>query len=194
VNVTSHSEVSATQLLRIGLLWLAAVGGASSAFAQTDASVISSSQIKAAFLYNFTKFVEWPADTFVAADRPLTIGVLRDNALTVDLRAIVDDRIVNGRSIVVRTIRDAADVEGIQLLFVGAEEGDRFLDLLPVIDGAPVLTVGESPAFIEAGGAIAFVQQGTKLRFEINMLSAERARLKISAQLQELAVAVRRAQ
>jgi hypothetical protein len=175
----------------LGLLLLTLVAGI--AGADPEAPRIKSSELKAAFVYNFTKFVEWPAGSLPDAGAPMTIGVLGgDSSILAELRSIVENREVNGRSIVVRLIADPADVQDVQLLFVGVGHDAEFLALRATLDGRPVLTVGDSPAFVDAGGAIAFVEHGTKLRFEINMASAERARLKVSAQLQELAVAVRR--
>jgi hypothetical protein len=100
-------------------------------------------------------------------------------------------RTVKGRPIVVRTVRTADEVRATQLLFVTAAEEAHFRALRTQIVDSPVLTVGESPSF-SATGAIGFVQQGEKLRFEINIDVAQRSQLKISSQLQKLATAVRR--
>jgi len=176
--------------LRALLLSLALAAGAASADAQ--APVISESQIKAAFLYNFTKFVEWPGEVFPSKSHPIAIGILGENPLVAELQAIVENRKVNGRTIVVTNVLTAADIVSTQLLFVGTEEDARFADLKSVAQDNAVLTVGESPSFAAAGGAIFFVQHNGKLRFQINMAAAERARLKISAELQKLATAVGR--
>jgi hypothetical protein len=172
------------------LLSLVLAAGAASADAQ--APVISESQIKAAFLYNFTKFVEWPAEVFPNRNHPIAIGILGENPLVAELQMIVENRKVNGRTIVVINVLTPADIAATQLLFVSADEDARFADLKRVAQDNAVLTVGESPSFAAAGGAIFFVQQNGKLRFEINIAAAERARLKISAELQKLATAVSR--
>jgi hypothetical protein len=149
-------------------------------------------EIKAAFLYNFSKFVDWPAQTFANADAPVVIGVLGDSPCVQALERLVKDRKVNGRTIVVRRIASAAEAKLTQMLFVGAAQEAQFAALEPALQSLPVLTVGESPGFATLGGTIDFVPQGDKIRFEINIDAAEHAGLKISAQLQKLAAVVHR--
>jgi hypothetical protein len=150
-------------------------------------------QIKSAFLYNFTRFVEWPETALPAPALPIVIGVLGDRELAQELGAIVAGRNVNGRSIEVRAVRTVAEARATQLLFVTAAEESRYAAMRGELADSPVLTVGESPAF-SVTGAIGFVQEGEKLRFEINVDIAERSHLKISSQLQKLAIAIRRTQ
>lgn len=176
------------RVLPLGIALLAA----GAAIADTETPIVSESQIKAAFLYNFTRFVEWPDEAFSTKSEPLVIGVLGQDGLTAHLHAIVSGRKVNGREILVRNVETAADIQGTQVLFVGVTQDSRFVELNGSIAHAPVLTVGESAEFAAAGGAIYFVQRGGKLRFEINIASAERARVKVSAELQKLATAVTR--
>jgi hypothetical protein len=149
-------------------------------------------EIKAAFLYNFTKFVDWPAATFADAGAPIVIGVLGDSPCAQALERLVKDRKVNGRTILVRPVASAEEAKLTQLLFVGSAHEARFAGLKPAIESLPVLTVGESPGFVSLGGAVNFVPQGDKIRFEINIGVAERAGLKISSQLQKLAIVVHR--
>lgn len=150
-------------------------------------------QIKSAFLYNFTRFVEWPDAALPAPAQPIVIGVLGEKELAQELGAIVAGRNVNGRSIEVRAVRTVAEARATQLLFVTAAEESRYAAMRSELADSPVLTVGESPAF-SVTGAIGFVQEGEKLRFEINVDIAERSQLKISSQLQKLAIAIRRTQ
>ncbi len=150
-------------------------------------------QIKSAFLYNFTRFVEWPEWALPGPAQPIVIGVLGDKELAQELGAIVAGRNVNGRSIEVRAVRTVAEARATQLLFVTAAEESRYAEMRSELADSPVLTVGESPAF-SVTGAIGFVQEGEKLRFEINVDIAERSNLKISSQLQKLAIGIRRTQ
>jgi hypothetical protein len=146
-------------------------------------------QIKAAFLYNFTKFVEWPANRFPGAAAPIVIGVVGGNPFEDELEKTVLDRKVNGRSIVVRVVRAAEDLRELHLVFVPAGEEQRFEEIaagMPVV----VLTVGESSRFAVNGGMVTFVTENDKVRFAINVDQAEQAGLKISAQLQKLAITV----
>jgi hypothetical protein len=149
-------------------------------------------QIKAAFVYNFTKFIEWPSKSFTDVNAAIVIGVLGDSPMAAVLDDLVRDRKVNGRPITVRTIQSAAEAASTHILFVGAAESSRWAQVQAAIETRPVVTVGESPSFARSGGTINFVVQDDKLRFDINMTSAERSGVKISAQLQKLAAAVQR--
>ena len=148
-------------------------------------------QLKAAFIYNFAKFVEWPARTFPEEESPIVIGVLGTNPFGEELRAVVRDRRINGRPIAVKQFATAAAAKGTHLMFVSAGESGRYAKLKDSLDPA-VLTVGESDAFARAGGTIVFRIKDNKLRFEINMKSAAKGELKVSAQLQKLATAIHR--
>ena len=186
----SHTIAVVMVLHALALLW-AAPSNAAAADAAAAAPA-RECEIKAAFMYNFTKFVDWPARTFANADAPLVIGVFGDSPCAQALERLVKDRKVNGRTIVVRRIASAEEAKVTQMLFVGSAQEAQFAALEPAIESLPVLTVGESPRFATQGGAIDFVPQGDKIRFEINIDAAEHAGLKISAQLQKLAAVVHR--
>ncbi len=172
------------------LLCASLFGGAAAADAQD--ALISETQIKAAFIYNFTKFIEWPKAAFPAKGNPIVIGILGETPLTAELGVIVAGRQVNGRPIAVTSVRTAEDLASVQVLFVSASEDAAFGEFAPALAGNALLTVGESPGFAAANGAIVFVRLNGKLRFEINLSAAERAGLKISGELQKLAAAVKR--
>lgn len=147
-------------------------------------------QIKAAFLYNFTKFVEWPQGSFADKSSPIVIGVVGRNPFGDTLETIVRDRTVNHRAIVVKLIDQADEVHGIHLLFV--PEGEE-THLPPAVwQRVAIIAVGESADFAALGGTIIFTLEGDKVRFEINQETSERAGLSISAQLLKLATVVRR--
>jgi hypothetical protein len=149
-------------------------------------------QLKAAFLFNFTKFVEWDKGSFSSPDAALVIGVLGSTAFGNEVERAVDGRKVNGRALVVRKLRSATESRSVHLLFISAEEDGTVSGIINSVRGAPVLTVGESPVFSRAGGAITFVIEGGKVRFDINTTAAERASVRISSQLQKLARSVNR--
>lgn len=146
-------------------------------------------RIKAGFLYNFTKFVEWPADRFENDQSPIIIAVLGDNPFGDSLATAVKDRVVNNRAIEVRFIDSAAQVSGAHIVFVTSGEEARLPADAEAMRG--VLTVGESTRFANAGGIIRFTLVDEKVRFEINQHSGEQAGLKLSAQLLKLATTVR---
>jgi hypothetical protein len=149
-------------------------------------------QIKAAFLYNFTKFVEWPAERFAREDAPLVIGILGRNPFEDELAILVQGRKVNKHPIVVVQLASAAEIEGTHVVFIAAGE-ESLLGSISSTGKWPigVLGVGESPRFATFG-AVTFTKADDKVHFEINVPVAEAGGLKISAQLQKLARAVRR--
>lgn len=153
-------------------------------------SLLDEPQVKAAFLYNFLKFIEWPPSRSTGAQ--YVIGVLGRNPVTTSLEQLVQGRSLNGRPIIVRTIERAQQATAVHILFIGAGEETRFAALQAGLTGAPVVIVGESADFIRSGGTIGFVLQDAKVRFEISPDVAERAGVRISARLQKLATNVRR--
>jgi hypothetical protein len=195
LSLSTLSRGSRTIAVAIALHTLALIWAAPSNAGVTDGAAAAPArecEIKAAFLYNFTKFVDWPPSTFPDSGAPIVIGVLGDSPCAQALERLVKDRKVNGRKIVVRPIASAEDAKLTHLLFVGSAHEAQFAGLKPAIETLPVLTVGESPGFATLGGAVDFVPQGDNIRFEINIGAVERAGLKISAQLQKLATVIRR--
>lgn len=156
------------------------------------ADAVSETKLKAAFLYNFTKFVEWPAERFESPDAPIVIGLLAEGDFEAEIATIVANRRVNGRALIVRPVVSIADMQAAHILFVSAQQESRFIALRDLAQPAAVLAVGDAQGCRAFGGGICFVQEGEKLRFEIDMNAVERSHLKISAQLQRLAVAVHR--
>jgi len=163
---------------------------ASSARAQD--AVSREYQIKAAYLYNFAKFVDWPQESFTDGQSPLVIGVFGQNPFGTGLEAIAKAHQINGRPIVVKTITTAKDIAGVHLLFLGSAEDDHVAEILSALAGTSVLTVGESDKFMAAGGMVNFVREADKVRFAINEDAVEHHGMKISAQLLKLATFVRK--
>src|SRR3984893_9492451 len=140
---SSHAIAVAIALPALSLLW--AVPSNAGAADGAAAAPAREYEIKAAFLYNFTKFVDWPARTFANADAPIVIGVLGDSPCVQALERLIKDRKVNGRTIVWTRIDWPAESKVTQLLFVGSAQEGQFAGLEPPIESLPVLTVGESP-------------------------------------------------
>jgi YfiR/HmsC-like len=149
--------------------------------AQTQA--LSESQIKAGFVFNFTKFVEWPTDAFADPESPIVLGVLGDSPITDLLIETAAGKTVNGRAVTIRRFREGQDPRTCHILFVSSSEQKRALQTLERVKGSPVLTVSEASGFTQAGGMINFFVEGNKVRLEINLDAAARARLKISAKV-----------
>lgn len=140
-------------------------------------------QVKAAFLFNFAKFVEWPADAFPNGDAPLQICLFGQDPFGREFEQIIVEKIVNGHRIEVAHPDGVPQARACQILFIGASEKLRMRDILQGLKGANVLTVGETPGFLQAGGIINFVPDQERVRFEINLKAAESAQLKLSARL-----------
>jgi hypothetical protein len=149
------------------------------------AAPVSEYQVKAAFLLNFTKFVEWPSGAFAASDSPFTICLMGRDPFARILDDMVEGEAVNGRRVMVRRMGENLSPQGCQVVFIASPEKE-FARILSSV-GRGVLTVGEGDGFIRAGGIIAFVIQDRRVRFDIAQSAAEGGALKLSSQL--LAVA-----
>jgi hypothetical protein len=143
-------------------------------------------QLKAAFIYNFAQFVEWPDQAFSDAKAPIVITVLGDNPFDTALEQVTRGKTVRGREIVIRCARAAADVGRTHILFIAPSESAHAPQVLGGLQGQ-VLTIAESENFAAIGGVIRFFSEDNKLRFEINTSAVQRAGLKVSAKLLQLA-------
>ena len=153
--------------------------------AQTNPS--SEYQVKAAFLFHFAQFVEWPEETFKDANSPLTYCTIGADPFHGALDAALSGKTVGARSLRVMHYRQLQEVRGCQVLFIGEGEHRLVPPLLTSLKGIPALTVGESQDFVQDGGMIGFLLEEDKIRFEINLDAAEHARLKVSSRLLALA-------
>ncbi len=174
-------------LRRLGLcaaLWLSPLCLQSLALAQT-AAVQRESAVKAAFLFKFGTFVEWPPATFQTPDTPFVIGVVGDDAVAADLAQLVEGRNVEGRPVVARRVTEPGPAGSLHVLFVG-HRGDRLRDTLAAVQG-PVLVVTDQDAALRLGSVINFSSEGGRVRFSVSLASAEARSLKLSTRL--LAVA-----
>ena len=144
--------------------------------------------LKAAFLFNFVKFVEWPADAFAGERAPMTICVYGEDPFGPALDAVVQDERVGERSLLIQRPAGLDGLGGCHVLFVSRSERERMGEVLAKVQGAPVLTVGDADGFLRAGGVINFVLEGGKVRFLIDQAAAERSGLRVSSKLMRLAV------
>ena len=144
-------------------------------------------QVKAAFLYNFAKFVDWPGDAFGNSNAPLVVGVIGDDPFGGALDQAINGKTINGRPLVVRRLRLGQDLRSCHILFISSSERQRLPQIIQSLRGASVLTVGDMGQFNQQGGIINFILEANKVRFEINSRAADQARLKISSKLLSLA-------
>ncbi len=147
-----------------------------------DANELSAAQVKAAFLFSFTKFIQWPAPS----DGPLIIGVAGDDAFAEMVTIAARGRSLDGEKFETRRLAPGDDPSGCRVLFVGAMRPYDSAEMMRRVRGA-VLTVGDTVQFLRDGGMIRFYVENDKLRFEISQKNAEAAGLKISSRLLTLA-------
>jgi len=148
-------------------------------------------QLKAAFVYNFAKFVDWPPNVYPKPESPFAICILG----TDPFGSVIDDTLrgktVADHPVVVRRDKELAAARRCQIIFVSASEKDRLPDILAGLKGANALMVGDFEGFAAAGGAIELTLQDSRIRFAINPDAADGAGLRISSKLLALATIVR---
>jgi hypothetical protein len=159
------------------------------AFSRADSTVSREYKVKAAFIYNFAKFVEWPAQKLPNDGTQIVVGVLGQNPFGDELENALKGRLINGRSVVVRQFDNVEAAKEAHLLFVTLSDESK---LRKTLKEYGTLTIGQTESFARNGGMITFSFEDDRLRFEINIGAAEQAGLKISAQLQKLAKTVRK--
>ena len=143
-------------------------------------------EVKAAFLYNFTRFVHWPPEVFNSHPNVITVGVLGNNPFGEALRSL-EGKVVNGRKLTVLPFKTVQEVKPCHVLFISGSEKNRLSQALKAVGDSSVLTVSEVKGFTEQGGIINFHLKSGRIGFEINVKAAERAGLKISSKLLNLA-------
>jgi hypothetical protein len=144
-------------------------------------------QVKAAFLYNFAKFVEWPPRSFPDASAPLRICVLGRDPFGEELRNITKERIVNGHKLEVSAVFELQVARTCHILFIASSETAQLKQIFESLRGSDALTVGDSKGFVEQGGMINFVLEKNRVQFEVNRKAAEQGGLKISSKLLSVA-------
>lgn len=165
------------------VLFLLLPGGGVSLFAQATSREY---QIKAAFLFNFMQFVEWPPTVFTNADDPFRIGVLGQNPFDAALEETVQGETISNHKIIVEHATQVEDLKNCQLIFISKSEKKHVTEILSALEDKPVLTVSEIEGFAQHGGGINFYLEGNKVRFEVNPDAARHDGLKVSSQLLSL--------
>jgi hypothetical protein len=146
--------------------------------------------VKAAFLFHFAQFVEWPEETFKDASSPLTYCTIGEDPFHGSLDAALNGKTIVARPFRVLHFKQPREIQGCQVLFIGAEEKKILPAILAGVKGNSVLTVGESERFVQDGGMIGFFLEENKIRFEVNLEAAQKAKLRISSRLLALAKSV----
>lgn len=173
----SRARILTATLLLSGSLLLPAI----------EAHSVSVNETKSEMLWNIAKFVQWPEASLVNSKGQIVFTILGEDDLAAELANLLSSKTINGKPVFVRFARRPRDAHGSQILYVASSESQHMDDVLMEVAGAPVLTVADTPAFAAHGGMVGFAQDSGKVRFEINLVHAERSGLRISAKLLALA-------
>lgn len=169
--------------LLIGAVHFGLVTGISTAGAEEQ--MPADFQVKAAFLVNFPKYVDWPASVFAATNSPITVAIYGDENVSHAVQEMIGNgRSISGHPLVLKRIAKEEEIAGdCQILFIGASERQQIPSILEKIRGEKILAVGESDDFLDQGGIINLARQGRKIRLQVNLTAAGNAQLKISSRL-----------
>lgn len=171
------------------LVYVTIVG--STAYARGTGSSPNEYEIKAAFLYNFASFVEWPSKTPADNSGAFVIGVCGDNPFGNTLEKTVMGKTINGHKIDIRYFKSVRDLKPCHILFVSSSEDNHFDKINDIVRDWHVLTVGDTDGFTRSGGMINFFTEDKKIKLEINADNARKSGLKISSKLLKLAKIVK---
>jgi hypothetical protein len=163
---------------RLGLLFVAGLAG----WLPVARGAATEYELKAVFLFNFTRFVDWP-ETAVPGKTPLVIGVIGNDPFGAALDAAVRDETVNGRTLIVKRFQRKEDAGYCHVLFISRSETSRLKGILEQVKGKAVLTVSDIERFAYIGGMIGLVMDQAKVRIQINIDTAKAARLALSSKL-----------
>jgi hypothetical protein len=155
----------------------------------TNAHVFAQSeyQVKAAYLYNFLKFIEWPPEAFKSESAPFVVGIMGDNSFSETIEQTIKGKSIKGRQLEVKRLKWGQGLRICHILYVSSYEQRHLAQILQITKGASILTIGEMDQFTEQGGIINLTMEENKVYFEINLGAAEQSQIKISSKLLALA-------
>lgn len=145
-------------------------------------------EVKAAMIYNFAQFVDWPESEPKASSSSFVIGVFGEDPIEAILENTLKGETFQNRSVQVRRVATPSEAKICEILFIAQSQKRRTPELLEMIRGSSTLTIGDTEDFVSMGGMIAFRKEGNRVRFQINPDAATRAGLKISSKLLRLAI------
>ena len=175
--------------VKVIYIWLALTlclaPGASAGFVQGKPSL--EYQVKAAFLFNFTRFVRWPAVAYASPDAPFVIGIAGNDPFGTYLDDLVSGEQIDGHRIVVRRYSDIHDLSGCQLLFINLNDQTKERAVLAQASHKNILTVSDADDFIKAGGMLQFYKEDNRVKIEIKLEAVKAAQIDISSKLLQVA-------
>ena len=145
-------------------------------------------RIKAAYIFNFAKFVSWPSTAFATPEAPIVIGISGKDPFGSEMEETIAGKTIEGRPLAVKRLTEADAFHGCHILFIADAERKRVPQIIDQCEKLSILTVSEMPEFTEIGGMIRFFQYEKNIRFEIDLDAVEAARLKISSKLLQVAI------
>lgn len=154
------------------------------------AQTASAHALKAAFLYNFAKFTEWPADALKAGGR-MELCVAGDSLVADALERTIEGRLLDGHPLVVRVVDLDGEIGSCHLLYASGPAVPRWMQVVRASQHAPTFTVSDRRGFARDGGVAELIQEEDRLRFAINVAAAKRARLTLSSKLLSLATVIK---
>ena len=146
--------------------------------------------VKAVYLYNFGRFVDWPASVIAKSDS-FNVCVLGQDPFGPALDATLAGETIGGKSVAAKRISNPPEAVRCQIVFISSVEDSRFNKIIEALDREAVLTVSDMPQFSQRGGMIQFVLEGKKVRFEVNLTAVHHAGLTLSSELLKVATTVR---
>lgn len=144
-------------------------------------------QVKAAFLYNFTRFVNWPASSFSSSSDPFIIGIIGNDPFGQYIEELVKGEKIGNHPIIIKRYYSLENIEDSHILFINTSDRDRIRRILSIVRNKSILTVSDTENFTDFGGAVHFYRHENKIRLKINISSAKNSRLEISSKLLSLA-------
>lgn len=164
------------------------------AFALAQTEKLAEYQVKAAYLYKFCLYIEWPLAAFNNAASPLTIGIVDADDIAAELESKSQSRTIDGRPFVVRRIDNTSSLENLQLLFIANSQQNTLARWVTQAQQYPLLVVTETETGLDAGSSINFAVQDNRVRFDVGLAAAQRQGLKLSANLLQVARTVRKSE
>lgn len=189
--LTRTHKRSHRAFLRATVAVLASIAAVACLCAPVYAQRAQIDEVKAAFVFQFANYVQWPDGTFENDASPIVIGIVDNENMIKALSASVQGKSIGKRSIKVVDVASDQEAQTCHILYIDSSDDSRVDDYLSAVRSRPVLTVSDDDDFTEEGGIIRLFEAQSKLRFEINVDEVERAKLTISSKLLSLAQVVR---
>ena len=190
---TSRRSTATRRTIAIGgcyLLAMALAFGPDCSATLAGNSPLLEYKVKAGYLFNFAKVVEWPVTALPASDSPFVIGVIDRGEVLPIIGPLLEGKVLNGHPVHVQSVAADKAGSGVHVLFVTREAGKSPEEIRASLGKAQTLLVGETDGFAQRGGAVNFVTSGNSIKFEANAAAASRSGLKLGSQLLKLAIVV----